>query len=73
MIYKKHYKQSSTKILNDQLHYKTHTPFDKITHASHTNISATPIPMNQEITPSQSIIPGLQSIDMVHMVLKNYC
>ena len=40
--------ETSSFLLNDQLHYKTHTHFDTITHASHTNISAIPIPMNQK-------------------------
>ena len=42
----KHYKQSPINILNDQLQYKTHTLFNIIIHASHTNISAIPTPMN---------------------------
>jgi hypothetical protein len=50
VIYK-HYKQSPTNILNDLLHYKTHTFFDTITHihSSHINISAIPTPMNQKV------------------------
>ena len=45
----KHYKQSLTSILNDQLHYKTHTLFDTISHASLTNISATLTTVNQKV------------------------
>ena len=52
----KHYKQLATNILNDQLHYKTHTLFDKITHAGHSNISALP-------TSSQPVPLGLPSIE----------
>ena len=40
------YKQSTINMLNEQLHYKTHTPFDTITYASHTKISAIPTIMN---------------------------
>ena len=38
-------------VLNDQLHYKTHTLFDTITHASITNISAVRTTMNQKTNP----------------------
>ena len=44
----KHYKQSQDNILNDELHYKTHTLFDIIIQASRTNISATPSPKNRK-------------------------
>ena len=43
----KHHKQSSTNILNDQMHYKSHTLFNKIKHTNNTNISAIPITMNR--------------------------
>ena len=42
----KPYKQSSTNILNEQLHYKTHTFFSTIAHARHTNICALPTTVN---------------------------
>ena len=45
----KHYKQSPTNILNDQIHYKSHTLFYTI---RHNNISAFPTTMNQDITAS---------------------
>ena len=45
----KHYKQSPTNILNDQLYYKSHALFDTIIHASHINICAIPTTMNQKM------------------------
>ena len=54
----KHYKQSPTNMLNDQLHYKTHTLFDTITYASLTNISSIPITINWKRTSSKPIQPG---------------
>ena len=57
----KHYKQSPTNILNDQLHHKTHTLFDTITHARHTNISAVSTTMNQKITPIALATPSIDN------------
>ena len=48
----KHYKQSPTNILNDQIHYKSHTLFDTIKHSSHNNISAILTTMNWNIAAS---------------------
>ena len=45
----KHYKQSPTNVLNDHLHYKTHTLFETIIHASHTNIATIPISRNWKV------------------------
>ena len=53
-----HYKQSPTNILNDQLYYKTHTLFDTITHARHTNISANPITMNWKMNSIETTSTG---------------
>ena len=50
----KHYKQSPTNILNDQIHYKTHTFFDTIKHSSHNNISAIPTTMKRNIASSST-------------------
>ena len=50
----KHYKQSPTNILNDQIHYKSHTLFDTIMHSSHNNISANPTTTNRNITASST-------------------
>ena len=50
----KHYKQSPTNILNDQIHYKSLTLFDTIKHSSHNNISAIPTTMNQKIAASST-------------------
>ena len=36
---------------HSQGHYKNHTLFDTIPHASHTNFSAVPTTMNQETNP----------------------
>ena len=55
----KHYKQSPTNILNDQIHYKSHTLFDTIIHCSHNNISANPTTTNGTLQP---VPPGLSSI-----------
>ena len=54
----KHYKQFPTNKLNDHLHYKTHTLFDTITHASYTNISAIPTTMNRKWTSLQPVPLG---------------
>ena len=62
----KHYKQFPTNILNDQLHYKIHTLFDTITHASHTNIPTT---MNWKM----NFHRGCQQLKMVHMAPKCFC
>ena len=53
MIYK-HYKQSPTNILNDQIHYKSYTLFDTIKHSSHNNISAISTTMNRNIAASST-------------------
>ena len=45
----KHYEQSPTNILNDQIHYKSHTLFDTIKHSSHNNISDIPTTTNRNI------------------------
>ena len=50
----KHYKQSPTNILNDQIHYKSHTLFDTIKHSSHNNISAIPTTTNRNIAASST-------------------
>ena len=50
----KHYKQSPTNILNDQIHYKSHTLFDKIIHSSNNNISANPTTTNRNIAASST-------------------
>ena len=49
--------------LNNELHYKTHTLFDTITHAIHTNISAIPTTMNQKTNSIQPVPPRPQSIE----------
>ena len=48
---------------NDQLHYKIHTLFDIITHASHTNISAIPTTMNRKMNPITASSTGTANID----------
>ena len=50
----KHYKQSPTNILNDQIHYKSHTLFDTIIHSSHNNTSANPTTTNRNIAASST-------------------
>ena len=50
------------------LHYKTHTLFDTITHAIHTNISGNPMTLNRKTNPIAAKPP---SIDNVHMVPKS--
>ena len=50
----KHYKQSPTNILNDQIHYKSYTLFDTIIHSSHNNISANPTTTNRNIAASST-------------------
>ena len=50
----KHYKQSPTKILNDQIHYKSHTFLDTTKHSGHHNISAVPTTMNRNIAASST-------------------
>ena len=52
----KHYKQSQTSVLNDQLYYKTHTVFNTITHVSHTSNSANSILSSEKKPESQSIL-----------------
>ena len=47
----KHYKQSPTNILNDQIHYKSHTLFDTIIH---NNIFANPTTTNRNIAASST-------------------
>ena len=50
----KHYKQSPTNVLNDQIHYKSHKLFDTIKHSSHNNISAILKTMNRNIAASST-------------------
>ena len=42
-------------LLNDQIHYKSHTLFDTIIHSTHNNISAIPTTL-QPVTPGPSSI-----------------
>ena len=53
LVYK-HYKQSPTNILNDQIPKKSHTLFDTIKHRNHNNISAIPLTMNRNIAASST-------------------
>jgi len=64
-----HDKLSPTNILNDQLHYKTHTLFDTIPHVSHTNISAIITTTNQKMNPYWDH----QALITVHMEPKRFC
>jgi hypothetical protein len=57
-------------ILNDQLHYKSHTLFDTITHASY--ISANQTTMNQK-TNFIAASSTETTKHMVHMALKSFC
>jgi hypothetical protein len=52
----------STDILNNQLHYKIHTFFNMVSHASHTNISDIPTTINRKKN-SIAVPLGLPSIN----------
>ena len=68
----KYYKQSLTNILNDQIHYKSHTLFYTI---KHINISAIPTTMNWKInfTTASLFHWDCQALKMMHMASKSFC
>ena len=69
----KHYKQSPTNILNDQLHYTTHRLFDSIIHVYHINITATQTNIKWKMNPTQPVNRDYQALIIVHMAPKSFC
>ena len=65
-----HYKQSSTNIVYDQLHYKSHTFFDTATHPSHTNISDITTTMNRKQRHPSQFHRDRQALKIAHIAPK---